>query len=210
MSLLFSNFCLEKDNEADKCTWRRDNVNKMVKAIHDALIEYNTSNNRSVVFGISPTGVYRSGDGSVESGSLTTAGGHYGKYTFSDSVFWIQNGYIDYIMPQCYTSFDNPSYYFHEITTWWNKVVDGTSVKLYIGMSISKAVDKTYTYSWRTQGMELINQLLYLQTLGNVEGVCFFSFTSLKSILNDNSNIAYKAFEVLKDEMWTRKVDIPK
>ena len=201
---------LEKDNEADKCIWRRENVNKMVKAIHDALIEYNTSNNRSVVFGISPTGVYRSGDGSVESGSLTTAGGHYGKYTFSDSVFWIQNGYIDYIMPQCYTSFDNPSYYFHEITTWWNKVVDGTSVKLYIGMSISKAVDKTYTYSWRTQGMELINQLLYLQTLDNVEGVCFFSFTSLKSILNDNSNIAYKAFEVLKEEMWTRKVDIPK
>ena len=200
----------KKDSEEDKGNWRRDNVNKMVKVIHDALITYNTYNNKNVVFGISPTGIYRSGDGSVESGSLTTSGGHYGKYTFSDSVAWIKNGYIDYIMPQCYTSFDNPNYYFHEITTWWNKVVEGTSVKLYIGMSISKAVDKTYTYSWRTQENELINQLLYLQTLNNVEGVCFFSYTSLKSILSDENNIAYHAFEILKDEMWTRKVDIPK
>ena len=77
-------------------------------------------------------------------------------------------------------------------------------------MSISKAVDKSYTYSWRTQKDELINQLLYLQTLDNVEGVCFFSFTSLKSILSDDNNIAFKAFEVLKDDMWTRKVEIPK
>ena len=200
----------KKDNEADKCEWRRENVNKMVKAIHDALTTYNNNNNKNIVFGISPTGIYKSGDGSVEGGSLTTSGGHYGKYTFSDSVAWIKNGYIDYIMPQCYTSFDNPSYYFHEITTWWNKVVAGTNVKLYIGMSISKAVDKSYTYSWRTQEDELINQLLYLQTLDNVEGVCFFSFTSLKSILSDDNNIAFKAFEVLKDDMWTRKVEIPK
>ena len=200
----------KKDNESDKCEWRRYNVNKMVKSVHDALISYNNRNNRRVVFGISPTGVYKSGDGTVESGSLTSSGGHYGKYTFSDSVSWIKNGYIDYIMPQCYTSFDNPNYYFHEITTWWNKVIDGTGVKLYIGMSISKAVDKTYTYSWRTQENELINQLLYLQTLDNVEGVCFFSFTSLKSILSDKNNIAYHAFEILKDEMWTSKVDIPK
>ncbi len=200
----------KKDNENDKCEWRRQNVNKMVKAIHDELTKYNNYHDRNVVFGISPTGVYRSGNGSVDSGSLTTSGGHYGKYTFSDSVAWIKNGYIDYIMPQCYTSFDNPSYYFHEITTWWNKVVEGTNVKLYIGMSISKAVDKTYTYSWRTQDKELINQLLYLQTLDNVEGVCFFSFTSLKSILSDEDNIAYESFIILKDEMWTRKVDIPK
>ena len=200
----------KKDDEEDKLSWRRDNVNRLVKAIHDSIVKYNKENNRNVVFGISPTGIYRSGDGSVESGSLTSGGGHYNKYTLCDSVYWIKNGYVDYIMPQCYTSFNNPDYAFHEITTWWNKVVEGTSVKLYIGMSISKAVNNTYEYSWRTEEKELINQILYLQTLDNVEGVCFFSFTSLKSILSDKNNIAYKAFETLRDEMWTKKVDISK
>ena len=200
----------KKDDEEDKLSWRRDNVNRLVKAIHDSIVEYNKENNRSVVFGISPTGVYRSGDGSAESGSLTTGGGHYNKYTLCDSVYWIKNGYVDYIMPQCYTSFDNPDYYFHEITSWWNKVVAGTNVKLYIGMSISKAVNSSYDFSWRTQERELINQLLYLETLENVEGVCFFSFTSLKTILDSVDNIAKDAFRILKEEMWINKVNIPK
>lgn len=196
------------DNEKDKENWRRDNVNRLICLLHDDITKYNKENGKHVVFGISPTGVYKSGDGSKYGGSFTTSGGHYGRFTFSDSVKWIDEGWIDYIMPQCYTSFDNPSYYFQEITSWWNEVVRGTNVKLYIGIGLHKALDKTYTYSWHNEEDELINQLLYLNTLDNVCGVSLFSFTSFKTIYCDSNNISYNALIKLKDELWTETVKI--
>ena len=68
-----------------------------------------------------PTGVYKSGDGSVSGGSNTTGSGHFGKFLFSDTVKWVKEEWIDYILPQCYASFNNPNYSFQDITTWWNK-----------------------------------------------------------------------------------------
>ena len=198
------------DSAIDKENWRRFNIDSLIYKIHLELDKYYNETNKLVQFGISPTGVYKSGDGSVESGSNTTPAGHYGKDLYCDTVKWINEGWIDYIMPQCYTSFDNVKYSFHEITTWWNKVVDGKNVNLYIGMSLSKSIDDSYLYGWYNQEDELTNQLLFLNTLENVKGVSFFSFTSMKNIYENSEAISYKAFINLKENLWTEKVETPK
>lgn len=207
--IINSNVSWDKNSILDKEKWRRMNVDNLIEQIHYELEIYNQKKGKNVKFGISPTGVYKSGDGSVESGSCTTASGHYGAHLYCDTVKWIQEGWIDYIMPQCYTSFDNRNFSFHEITTWWNKVVENTNVNLYIGIGLSLALTDTYTYSFMTQEDELINQLLYLNTLSNVEGVSFFSFSSMKRIYQDPTCIAYKAFIKLKEEFWLTKITTP-
>lgn len=193
----------------DKEDWRRMNVNDLIRKIHLGLSEFNLNNNRNVRFGISPTGTYKSGDGSIESGSNTGGGGHYNRHLYADTVKWVNEEWIDYIMPQCYTSFNYNNYSFHEITTWWNKVLEDKKCDLYIGLGLFNSISSDYTYSWKTEPDELINQLLFLNTLENVKGVSMFSFSSMKIIYNDSTIISYNSFMKLKNELWVHKIKIP-
>ena len=197
------------DSITDKEAWRRMNVDNLIEKLHKSLQQYNTENNKDIKFGISPTGVYKSGDGSVESGSNTTNPGHYNGKLYCDTVKWIKEDWIDYIMPQCYYSFNYEKNSFHEMVSWWNKVVEGTNVSLYIGLGIHNSISESYEYSWKTEKNELINQLLYLNTLNNVKGVSLFSFTSMINIYNESTCISHNAFIKLKNEMWQHKVRIP-
>ena len=198
------------NNLQDKQAWRRYNIDCLIEKIHIALTKYNNENNKNVEFGISPTGTYKSGDGTIDSGSNTTGAGHYNAPTFCDTYKWAKEGWIDYLMPQCYTSFDYKNYSFHDITTWWNKALENTDVDLYIGLALSKSCEEGYEYGWGTNPYELTNQLLYLNTLDNVKGVGLFSFTTLKDIHNDSNLIAYPALQKLKTEYWKDSVNLPK
>lgn len=193
----------------DKEDWRRMNVSELIRKIHLGLSEFNLNNNRNVRFGISPTGTYKSGDGSIESGSNTGGGGHYNRHLYADTVKWVNEEWIDYIMPQCYTSFNYNNYSFHEITTWWNKVLEGKKCDLYIGLGLHNSISSDYTYSWKTEPDELINQLLFLNTLENVKGVSMFSFSSMKTVYNNEDFISHNSFMKLKNELWLHKVKIP-
>ena len=197
------------DSVSDKEAWRRMNVDNLIEKIHLSLQEYNNKNNKNIKFGISPTAVYKSGDGSVDGGSNTTNPGHYAGKLFCDTVKWIKEGWISYIMPQCYSSFTDGNNSFQDTTSWWNKVVEGTNVALYIGLGISNSLSATYQYSWKTEENELINQLLYLNTLDNVKGISLFSLSSMIKIYNDSTCISYNAFIKLKNEMWIYKVKLP-
>ena len=197
----------ETDKE-DKKEWRRHNVNTLIYRIHLVLTDFNKKNNKSVEFGIAPSGVYKSGDGTVEGGSKTTSSGHYGATLYADTVKWVKEEWIDYIMPQCYTSFNNYSYPFQEITTWWNKVVEGTNVNLYIGIGLHKSTEDT-NYSWVTEKYELNNQLLYLNTLNNVKGVSFFSSTIFRNIHENENLTPHSALIKLKNEFWIKRAKVP-
>ena len=112
-------------------------------------------------------------------------------------------------MPQCYTSFNYNNYSFHEITTWWNKVLEGKKCNLYIGIGLFNSISSGYAYSWKTEPDELINQLLFLNTLNNVKGVSLFSFSSMKTVYNNSNVISHNSFMILKNELWIHKVNIP-
>lgn len=190
----------------DKENWRRDNVNDLIYKISSSLKDFNLNNNKKVIFGISPTGIYKSGDGSVESGSNTKETGHYDGYHYVDTLKWINEGWIDYIMPQCYTSFDNKNFSFQDITTWWNQVVDGKNVDLYIGIGLNNTINQSYKYSLATQKDELINQFLFLNDLENVKGVSIFSFDSMKKVVSSDQYISHEAFIKIYCNFWIKKV----
>ncbi|MDD3191274.1 MAG: family 10 glycosylhydrolase [Bacilli bacterium] len=131
------------------------------------------------------------------------------KSTQIHTVKWVKEGWIDYILPQCYTSFDNSTYSFQDLTTWWNKVVEGTDTKLYIGLGAHKPLENGYMYGWSTQKNEALNQLRFLNGLKNVEGICFFSFNAFNEVINTPTNIAYNAFQTIKNNYWVNKVKNP-
>ena len=49
----------------DKANWRREQVNLLIEGISMAIKKYNAKNGKHVQFGISPTGIYRNGDGII-------------------------------------------------------------------------------------------------------------------------------------------------
>ena len=104
---------------------------------------YNNQNGKSVQLGISPSGGYKNGNGKVTydengtaitNGSLTNAGEHYGDYLYSDTKKWIDNEWIDYILPQCYHGMEQK--YFASLIDWWDAVVKYKKVNLYIGIGL--------------------------------------------------------------------------
>ena len=162
-----------------KADWRREQVNLFIEALHDAMTEYNTKNNKAVQLGISPSGIYKNGNGSVASGSNTNGFAHYGDYLYSDTYKWAKEGWIDYLLPQSYWAFEHPSAGYADVMSWWNKAFAGLDCLLYSGIGLYMADGNNY--SWTSNTQELTNQLKYLMTLENVSGYSIYSFKYVRS-----------------------------
>ena len=198
-----------KTSANNKKQWRRDNVDSFIKQLSDAMTAFNKEKGRGVQLGISPTGIYRNGNGNVNSGSNTAGQEHYNSYLFCDTKKWIDNEWIDYIMPQTYWAFSHSIAGYADVLDWWNKVVEGKNVNLYSGIGIYMSVDGG-NYSWGTQQYEVSNQILYTTKLKNVKGVSFYSYLSMKQIHENSSKIAYNGLMRIKNEYWISTVATPK
>ena len=44
---------------------KRENVNKLIKSLHEEITTFNKINNKYVQFSISPSGIYKNGNGEV-------------------------------------------------------------------------------------------------------------------------------------------------
>ena len=97
-----------------------------------------------------------------------------GKQTYSDlyanTRFWVKNNFVDYIAPQIYWPFSHNVAAYAALTDWWCSCVQGTRVKLYIGMAAYNGKQ------WNRN--ELINQMRYNRMRQNVSGAAFFSYRS--------------------------------
>ncbi|MDF2881452.1 MAG: hypothetical protein K0R54_2009 [Clostridiaceae bacterium] len=147
--------------------WRRDNVNKFVKDLNSAI----KSSNKDIKFGISPFGIWK--NSAAEGGSNTNGLESY-YATYSDSVKWVKNNWVDYIVPQVYWSIGNNVADFERIVKWWNEVVKGTNVNLIIGQAAYKLGGEF------SSSDEIINQIKIIRTLDNVKGNSIFSFSQIK------------------------------
>ncbi len=88
--------------------WRRDNVNIFIDRIHDSI----KLAKPWVRFGVSPFGIWKSG---VPSGIV-------GLSSFSDiycdPIPWLQNGNVDYVLPQLYWVIGGAQD-FNALSNWW-------------------------------------------------------------------------------------------
>ena len=115
--------------------WRRDNVNRMVKAVYDMIQAVKPY----IRFGISPAGVAAtSASVAGKYGVSPCPAGSDWQYNgiFSDPLAWISNHTIDFISPQVYWPIGASADY-GKITPWWNQVSAKFGRHCYISSSIS-------------------------------------------------------------------------
>lgn len=118
--------------DGQQANQRRANVNDMIRRVHETV----KSIKPEVEFGVSPMGIWKN-KGSDSSGSDTRgAEGYYSVY--GDVRTWIQNGYVDYIVPQIYWARGTAAADYETLVKWWSEEVKNTNVDLYIGQGIYK------------------------------------------------------------------------
>lgn len=177
----------------DKATFRRYNVNEMIRKIHEGLKRAN----KKVEFGISPFAVYRTNSKWFEKAG--DKGGWYkgsnNIYTefqcyeglYSDIYLWMKEGWIDYVCPQNYFPLDGyrelengeivETVKYADVIRWWSNICKETKTKLYIGMGPYLVKDEG---KW-SNVEELVNQLKLNNTYDNVSGFTMFTYRNFVS-----------------------------
>ena len=207
-STSFNKYKLSNSETIDN--FRRRQVDLFIKQLYDAMTAYNLENHRHVQLGISPTGIYRNGNGSVESGSNTSGYAHYGSPLYADTLNWIRHEWIDYILPQSYWAITHASAGYPDVMDWWNKAVAGYKVNLYSGIGLYMNNNNGSNYSWGTQAQEVANQVLYTTKLENCQGVSFYAYSSIVNAYQNSNQMAYAGLKTIHDKYWTTKVAAPK
>ena len=181
----------DSKNAKDKANWRRDQVDELILLLSNNIKSYNEKNNKKIQFGISPTGIYKNGDGVVtydEQGNAITTGSntngqeHYHSYLFCDTLKWVNNYWIDYIVPQSYWAQDHPLARYKNVMGWWDKVVKYKKTNLFSGVGLYMADLSGNTYGWKTNVNEMMEQLSYCYESENIDGVSVYNFHTLRKL----------------------------
>lgn len=102
--------------------WRRESLNALVCELYSTV----KSVDDDILFGISPAG---------------TMERDYEEF-YADVYEWCSRvGYVDYICPQIYFGFDHQTQPFDMNVDKWNSIVTADGVRLWIGMTLGKALD---------------------------------------------------------------------
>lgn len=126
--------------------WRRNNVNQMIGEVYDAIQGINSTQNKNIVFGVSPAGIWKSGTPSGTSGNPSYSA------LYCDPIAWMQADKVDYIAPQLYWKITGPQDY-NALSQWWNdQAVNGAQI--YISQAYYKMIDSN---NWGSA--ELQNQI---------------------------------------------------
>ncbi|MFA7435432.1 MAG: family 10 glycosylhydrolase [Bacilli bacterium] len=201
----------------DKAEWRREQVNLFIEGLHNEISNYNEQNGKHVQLGISPTGIYKNGNGIVtydENGKPITTGSdtggqmHYSSYLFADSLKWAIEGWVDYLIPQSYWATDHSVASYYKLMDWWNKVFANLDVNLYSGIGIYQA-EEANRFSWTNTEDQLYKQLSYVEELENVRGVSFYAYKHLKGAYNNQSTNSSRNLQTIGRDIWFTKRYLP-
>lgn len=160
-----STFIKEPRGFSNKNDWRRNNITEIIKELNHTI----KSIKPWVEFGISPFGVWRheSQDprGSATQKSLTNYDNLY-----ADVLKWLEEGYIDYVVPQLYWEIGRENIDYKILVDWWAKNTHGKN--LYIGLFAS-GFEEHKTPAWQTPN-ELIRQMKLNRNYPKITGEVFF------------------------------------
>ena len=191
--------------------WKRQQVDLFIEDLSKELRAYNKEHNKAIQLGISPSGIYRNGgvtsspkydsNGNLTSplASNTSGFAHYDNYLYSDTLKWINEEWIDYIMPQTYWSLEQTAASFGELSKWWSWAVRYKKVNLYLGMGIYMPADNS---NWRKNKYEVRDQILNAEMYDEVGGFSFYSYNYL-----DSTNTYTKTgMDIVKNDYFKTKI----
>lgn len=113
--------------------WRRDNVDLFVKQLGESVHQRKPW----VKFGVSPFGIYRNQKSDPGNGSRTSGLQNYDDL-YADVLKWVNNGWVDYCVPQLYWEIGNRAADYQELIGWWNR--KAANRPLYIGEDVLRTV----------------------------------------------------------------------
>lgn len=202
-------------NNLSTSDFRRQQVDIFIKQLKDELDNFNKTNNRYVQLGIAPTGVYKNASSSSEAntplsqyqynekGDLVYPKGatlgcqmHYESYLYCDTLKWVNEEWIDYIIPQTYWSTTHGSAPFEKLIKWWNMAVKNKKVNLYAGMGM---------YMWEENASEGLNQLIITSNLDNVLGTSIYSYEQVAAAYHNSNNYSRGQMQLIKSKAWNKQ-----
>lgn len=171
--------------------FRRRQVNDVIRGVKDVIKAVNPS----IVYSVSPFGIWKN-KASDPTGSNTAPSCSESYYNqFADSVTWIQEEWIDAIIPQIYFQFGHQIAPFADLVDFWVQAVQGTNVDLLIGHAAYRMGSKE---DWLDE-MELIHQLHYANQYKEVTGNVFFTYHNF--IDNKEATAGIKQLKQLLDKV---------
>ncbi len=173
-SLSYNAYALPRQSLED---WRRGNVDSLVKNVKQAI----KNTKPWVQFGISPFGVWKN-KSTDPRGSDTSAGQTTYEDLYADPLVWMEEGWVDYLVPQVYWSLDLPVASHKKIVEWWAN--DSLASNIYIGNAAYK-IRNNSDKAWKRK-KELPNQLQLARNTSKVQGNVLFS---AKSLLGDHHDV---------------------
>lgn len=166
----------------NKDEWRRENINLLVRELYDTINEIKPW----VHFGISPFGVWRNKSDDPEGSDTHTRQTNYDNL-YGDSRKWVRNGWLDYILPQCYQYMGRPIMDYREVTRWWGE--NHEKVNFYIGQGPFRLGNPDRGIPW-TQGNEVVRQLYYNDSVPGLMGTSYFrSSTFMENPVGINDSL---------------------
>ncbi|MCB0700749.1 MAG: family 10 glycosylhydrolase [Chitinophagales bacterium] len=158
-----------------KDDWRRNNVDLFVSVLNTNIKEIKPY----VKLGISPFGVWRNASKDPR-GSETRGGQTCYDDLYSDVVLWMQNGWIDYLVPQLYWEHGHRLVAFETLMPWW----DAHSAKrhTYYGLGVYRMLNATKP-PWNTPG-ELLWQMQDVRQKTKHPGFVFYSTSNFDKLNN--------------------------
>jgi uncharacterized lipoprotein YddW (UPF0748 family) len=143
--------------------WRRDNVDLLIKMVSDSI----KATKAWVKFGISPFGIWQNRSASQPNGSATSGLESYNTL-YADSRKWLQQNWVDYMLPQLYWYIGQTAANYQILTNWWAALA--TTRHLYIGQAAYKVGTET---NW--SATQVPDQMRLNRQTANVWGSSFYN-----------------------------------
>lgn len=173
--------------------WRRDNVNVFVKALYETIHRIKPW----VKFGVSPFGIYRNKKSDPVVGSMTYGLQNYDDL-YADILMWVNNGWVDYCVPQLYWEIGHKAADYETLIKWWNKYVGERH--LYIGEDVIRTVKSPDLVNRRINQMPAKQKLH--KEMNNVQGsVLWYA----KAVVDNVGNYG----SMLKNVYWKYPALVP-
>lgn len=162
----------------NKEDWRRYNVNLFIKQVSDSIHKIKPW----VKFGVSPFGIYRNKTKDALNGSDTKGTQNYDDL-YADVLMWVNNGWVDYCVPQLYWQIGHPVADYEVLIRWWNKYANKRP--LYIGEDVERTVK--YPDLQNPQINQQPAKMKLERLMPNVQGSCFWY---AKALVDNPGNYA--------------------
>lgn len=156
--------------------FRRDNVNQLIRMLDEELHAADSD----LSFGVSPSGIWAN-KSTLPEGSDTAGTESYSRY-YADSVYWAEAGIVDYLAPQIYWNIGYSIADYQILANWWSDMLEGTGVKLYIGMADYKAAEAAGDPSSAWYGTAKLERQMNLnRSISGISGEIHFRYRLIES-----------------------------